>query len=95
MKRLHRQATAYLDDGTFRAISKIARDQGRSLSGHLKALIEQDIAGSSGWHKEIRDNSIKTLVAVDALVKHHPNQQLFGIVKTTARARIGDVSDEA
>lgn len=95
MKRLYRQATVYLDDETFHAISKIAKDNGRSLSSYVKTLIEQDIAGGSGWHKEIRDNSIKTLVAVDALVKHHHNEKLFGIVKTTAKARIGGLSGEA
>lgn len=95
MTKQYRQATAYVDEATYLAFAAVARRHRRSMSGHLKALIEQELAGQPERQKEIRDTALKILIGVDALLKHHPNDSLFGVVKATRNMKLGGASDDA
>lgn len=95
MKKQYRQATAYLDEATYLAFAAVARRHRRSMSSHIKALIEQELGGQPERQKDIRDTAKKILIGVDALLKHHPNSDLFEVVKATRSVKVGGASDEA
>jgi hypothetical protein len=95
MAKQYRQASAYLDDAKFAAIAAIARSHDRSLSSHLKHLIEREIARAGDGKKDIVALQTEILIGVDALLKHHPDKTVFGIVKATRAARLGGSSDGA
>jgi hypothetical protein len=95
MKKHYRPATAYLNDSAYDAILAAARANKRSLSSHLKHLIEREIARAGDGKKDIVALQTEILIGVDALLKHHPDKTVFGIVKATRAARLGGSSDGA
>ena len=95
MDKQCRQISVYLDDTTHAALAAVARKQGRSLSSHVKSLIEREIDGAHSREDKILDNQVRLLIGVDALIKHHGNEKLFSIVRDTRKAKLGGSSDEA
>lgn len=95
MSKRQKQASAYLDLATYEKIVAIAQRHDRSLSTHLKYLIERDIADEGSRHEEFIAIQRAILIGVDALVKYHPNEKLFGVVKATRQTKLGSASDEA
>lgn len=90
-----RHLSAYLDDEKFAAVSKLAKERGRTLSGFMKWLIERELDGAREREDKILANQVRILIGVDALLKHHTDPKLFGVVIATRRGRLGSTSDEA
>ena len=95
MDKQCRQISVYLDDETHAAFMAVAKKQARSLSGHVKTLIEREISSSRGLEDEILIAQKKILIGVDALLKFHHDKTVFAIVQKTRSARFGRPSDEA
>ena len=95
MNTQSRPVTVYLDGSTYEAVAKIAKDQRRSLSSHVKSLVEREIAGSRGLEDKLLDNQISLLIGVNALLKYHPDKDVFRIVNDARKTRLGSASDEA
>ena len=94
MARLQ-QFIVYLDDPLVAAI-KAAADKNRlSASAFAKAILERELGPARTSPDPILRSLAKLQIAVDALVKYHPNHKLFGIVKETRKAKLGSASDEA
>ena len=94
MDRRLKQASAYLDPETYAAFTALSNQHQRSISGHLKHLIEREIARDDVT-KSLVETQIKILIGVDGLLKYHDNNELFGIVKATRNSRLGSAPDEA
>ena len=94
MDRRLKQASAYLDPETYAAFAALSGQHQRSISGHLKHLIEREIARDDVT-KSLVETQIKILIGVDGLLKYHDNNELFGIVKATRNSRLGSAPDEA
>ncbi len=89
------QIIVYLDEPLVAAI-KAAADKNRlSASAFAKAILQRELAPTSTDPETILRSLAKLQIAVDALVKYHPNDKLFAIVKETRKARLGSASDEA
>lgn len=95
MKKTHKQVTVYLSDIAHERIQAASRANKRSLSGHIKHLIDSDISGSGPPSDDLLTIQKKILIGVDALLKFHDDPKVFGIVKATRAARFGGQSDEA
>lgn len=95
MKKTHKQVTVYLSDTAYAGIQAASRASKRSLSGHIKHLIDTEISRAGPPSDEQLVVQKKILIGVDALLKFHDNDQVFGIVKATRNARFGVPSDEA
>lgn len=95
MKKTHKQVTVYLSDTAHAGIQAASRANKRSLSGHIKYLIDSEISGAGPPSEELLEVQKKILIGVDALLKYHDNDKVFGIVKATRNARFGVPSDEA
>ena len=94
MSKRQKQASAYLDLETYERITAAARRRGRSLSAHVKDLIEHDLSGIGPRQDDILDVQKAILIGVDALVRH-ADDKLFAVVKATRNAKIKSASDEA
>ena len=88
-----RQASTYLHPAEYANLATRARQRGISVSAYLKLLVEDDRPATQSG--DITATLNRLLIAVDALVKHHPNEQLFKIVRATQQAKVGGRSDEA
>lgn len=95
MTKHYRHVSAYLDDARFAAVSQLAKDRGLAISTLMKWLIEQELDGPKKREDKILDNQVRLLIGVDALLKHHSNEKLLGIVRDTRKARLEGASDEA
>jgi hypothetical protein len=85
----------YLDDLLAVAIKAAAEENRLSASAFAGAILERELAHPKAALDAIHQSLIKLQIAVDALVKYHPNDKLFGIVKATRNARLRSASDEA
>jgi hypothetical protein len=95
MKKPKRQITVYLTDADYRRLIHVARLNGRSLSGHIKYMMEVP-----DWpDKPVEDTVVSSLtaiqIAVDLLVKNHPNTKLFEVVTAVRADRLKRASHEA
>jgi hypothetical protein len=95
MDKQCRHISVYLDDTTYAALMAIARKQARSLSSHVKTLIEREINGSRVFEDELLTVQKKILIGVDGLLKYHDNKTVYAIVQKTRSTRFGGSSDEA
>ncbi len=94
MARLQ-QFIVYLDDPLVAAIRAAAEKNRLSASAFAKAILQRELAHTNSDSDTILRSLAKLQIAVDALVKHQPNDKLFGIVRETRRTRLGSASDEA
>lgn len=94
MNRRQKQASAYLDPGSFAAFAALSGQHQRSISGHLKHFIEREIAHDDVI-RSLGETQIKILIGVASLLKCHVNNELFGIVKAGRNSRLGSTPDEA
>lgn len=94
MGKLH-QIIVYLDEDLANTIRTAARQSHTSASAYAKAVLERDLSAHKAKSLDAEFLLSEILIGVDALLKHHPNDKLFSVVKSTRRAKLGRVSDEA
>lgn len=87
--------SVYLDPETMGLVTDMAARKRVSRSSYIVSLIRSSLA--SGGDPVIRqlDERLRSVaIGVDALLKHHPNPELRGIVRATIAARRQEASDE-
>jgi hypothetical protein len=94
MAKLH-QIIVYLDEDLAGSVRAAARQRRTSASAYAKAVLERELTTTRRQAPDPENLLAAILIGVDALVKHHPNEKLFGVVKATRSAKLGAPSDEA
>lgn len=94
MARSH-QIIVYLDADAATHLKAAALQRRMSASAYAKLLLDRELARGSDGKKDIVALQTEILIGVDALLKHHPNEKLFGVVKATRVARLAGSSDGA
>lgn len=89
------QIIVYLDDELAESIRAGARHSRTSASAYAKAVLQRELAQKKSVRADTGFMLNAILIGVDALVKNHENEQLFGIVKATRSAKLGNPSNEA
>lgn len=89
------QIIVYLDEPLARVVRSTANARQLSASALARSLIEDGLGQSDRKNDQLSTSLTRLQIAVDALVKHHPNEKLFGIVRATQQAKCGSRSDEA
>ncbi len=95
MKSPYKRATAYLNDADYAKLLAVANAGGRTISGHVKHIIERDLASPRSHPADLISSLTAIQIAVDALVKNHPNTELHKVVAEVRAARLKGASHEA
>jgi hypothetical protein len=95
MKKPGRRITVYLNDAAYGRLIDVARTHRRSLSGHIKHLMENSSVSAVSPKDELLRSLNEIQIAVDELVRNHPNTKLFDVVTAVRQARRGEASHEA
>jgi hypothetical protein len=94
MAKLH-QIIVYLDEDLAGSVRAAARQRRTSASAYAKTILQRELTAERPSAPDSESLLAAILIGVDALVKHHPNTKLFGVVKATRSAKLGASSDEA
>jgi hypothetical protein len=94
MKSPYKRATAYLNDAAYVRLRAVADASGRTISGHVKHIIERDLASPRFQPVDLLSSLTAIQIAVDALVRNHPNVELHKVVAEVRAARLKGASDE-
>jgi hypothetical protein len=95
VNKKHKQASAYLDAASYDRIAALARRHGRTLSEHLRQLIEREIVTGGLYQDDLLSNLMSIEIGVDALIRNHPNEGLYKVVAEVREARLKGASNEA
>ena len=95
VQRTRRQISTYVDRRTFDRATAAAHTRQVTVSAYVAALIESDLTSQQTPLSATDALLIKILISVDALLMHHPKNDLLGIVKRTRDKRIEGASNEA
>jgi hypothetical protein len=95
MKSPYKRATAYLNDADYVRLLAVANANGRTVSGHVKHIIERNLASASIQQTDLLPQLTAIQIAVDLLVKNHPNTKLFEVVTAVRADRLKRASHEA
>lgn len=95
MKSQYKRATAYLNDADYVRLLAVANASGRTISGYVKQIIERDLASPRFQPIDLLSSLTAIQIAVDALVRNHPNTELHKVVAEVRAARLKGDSREA
>jgi hypothetical protein len=95
MKSPYKRATAYLNDAEYARLLAVANASGRTVSGHVKHIIERDLASASIQQIDLLPHLTAIQIGVDALIRNHPNVELHRVVAEVRAARLKGASHEA
>jgi|LauGreSuBDMM15SN_2_FD.fasta_scaffold263220_1 hypothetical protein len=95
MKNPKRQITLYLSEAEYARLVTTARAHKHSLSGHVKHLIRGAGEFAEGPEDRVLSKVTAIQIAVDALVRNHPNKELYQVVTEVRAARLKGASHEA
>lgn len=94
MARSH-QIIVYLSEDAAKQIRAGAAHNRMSASAYAKVLIDRELKRQSATNTPASHTLEAIQIAVDALVKNHPNTKLFEVVTAVRDARLKGASREA
>ena len=95
MKNPKRQITLYLSEAEFARLVTAARTHKHSLIGHVKHLMRSADGPAEAPEDKVLLQVAAIQIAVDALVRNHPNKELYQVVTEVRAARLKGASHEA
>jgi hypothetical protein len=95
MKKPKRQITVYLTDTDYERLVSVAQADGRSLSGYITYVMDRLVRPAKPVEDKVVSSLTEIQIAVDALVKNHPNTKLFEVVTAVRADRLKRASHEA
>ena len=95
MKKTSKRITVYLNDAAYADLISKTRSTKLSVSGQIKKIMEDHDRATAPVDEQVASSLTAIQIAVDALVKNHPNTKLFEVVTAVRADRLKRASHEA